>query len=100
MQCFFFLPMACSGGRKILLCLGLLLVASCHCKSLTKLKELDKLRGSSTLSHGQAKERGLRHGRLLIGQDSLQGAKLKETEAANNLLDADTDYQADMGMLI
>lgn len=102
MGCIFFVPMACreSGGNKILLCLGLYLVASsfCHCTRLTKLKAWDKVRGNSTLSQGQAKGSELRHGRLLIGQNSLQGAKVKETKTSKNPLDVDTDYQADMGM--
>lgn len=48
--------------------------------------------------HYQAKGNELRHGRLLIGHNSLQGAKLQGTKATRNLLDVDRDYQADMGM--
>ncbi len=97
----FFLPMACRARRLnfFLLWLSLFFIASCNCTRLTKLKELDKLRGYSALSHGQAEGGELRHGRLLIGQNPLQGAKLKGTKATKNLLDADTDYQADMGKL-
>lgn len=102
MQCIFFGSMACreSRGSKILLCLGLYLVASsfCHCTRLTQHKALDKLRGNLTHSQGRAKESELRHGKLLIGQNSLQGAKVKGTKATKNILDVDTDYQADMGM--
>ncbi|XP_049453901.1 uncharacterized protein LOC125901924 isoform X2 [Epinephelus fuscoguttatus] len=93
--------MACgeSGGNKNLLCLGILVVASsfCHCTRLTRLKALDKLRGNSTLSKGQAEGGDLRHGRLLIGQNSLQADELKGTKATENVLDVDTDYQEDMG---
>lgn len=92
--------MACRESRdsKVLLCLGFLVVASsfCHCTSLTKLKALDKLRGNSTLSRGQAKGSDLRHGRLFIGRNSLQDETLQGT--TENLLDVDTDYQEDMGM--
>lgn len=88
--------MACkeSGESRILLCLGLFLIASsfCQCTSLTKVKALNKL--------SQVKGGELRHGKLLIWHNSLQGAKLKGTKAAKNLLDVDTDYQADMGMYI
>ncbi|XP_019128869.1 adhesive plaque matrix protein-like [Larimichthys crocea] len=84
--------MACkeSGESRILLCLGLFLIASsfCQCTSLTKVKALNKL--------SQVKGGELRHGKLLIWHNSLQGAKLKGTKAAKNLLDVDTDYQADM----
>ncbi|KAL7387284.1 hypothetical protein ABVT39_021378 [Epinephelus coioides] len=93
--------MACgeSGGNKNLLCLGILVVASsfCHCTRLTRLKALDRLRGNSTLSKGQAEGGDLRHGRLLIGQNSLQADDLKGTKATENVLDVDTDYQEDMG---
>ncbi|XP_049889308.1 uncharacterized protein LOC126383006 [Epinephelus moara] len=93
--------MACgeSGGSKILLCLGILVVASsfCHCTRLTRLKALDRLRGNSTLSKDQAEGGDLRHGRLLIGQNSLQADELKGTKATENVLDVDTDYQEDMG---
>lgn len=94
--------MACreSGDSKVLLCLGLVLVASsfCHCTTLTQLKALDTLRGNSTLSQGQAGGSELHHGRLLIGPNLLllQTAKLKGTKASE--VDVDTDYQADMGM--
>lgn len=88
-----------SGDSEILsLCLGLLLVASCHCARLTKFKALDELRRNSMRIHYQAKGNELRHGRLLIGHNSLQGAKLQGTKATRNLLDVDRDYQADMGM--
>lgn len=94
--------MACSesGGSKILLYLGLFVVVSsfCHCASLTRLKALDTFRESSTLNQGQTKGIGPRHGRLLIGQNSLQGAKLKRSKSTKDLLDVDSDYQADMGM--
>ncbi|XP_044075957.1 protein piccolo-like isoform X2 [Siniperca chuatsi] len=93
--------MACreSGSSKNLFFLGLFLVASsfCHCTRLTKLKALDKLRGMPMLSQGKAKESDLCHGRLLIGQTSLQGAKHKGPKATKTLLDVDTGYQADMG---
>ncbi|XP_018532764.1 MAGE-like protein 2 isoform X2 [Lates calcarifer] len=93
--------MACSenGGSNILLCLGIFVVASlvCHCATLTRLKTLDKLRENSTFSQGQDKGHALHNGRLLIGQNSLQGVKLKGTKATEILLDVDTDYQADMG---
>lgn len=70
----------------------------CHCTKLTKLKALDKLRGNSTLSKGQAKAGDLHHGRLLIGQNSLPDDKLNGPKATKNILDVDTDYQEDMGM--
>ncbi|XP_071348346.1 titin-like isoform X2 [Trachinotus anak] len=101
MRCFFFVPMADSksGGTKILLYLGLFVLATsfCHCTTLTRLKALDKLKENSTLIQGQAKGSGLCHGRLLIGQNPLQGAKLKGTKATKSPLDFDADYQADMG---
>ncbi|XP_068196062.1 uncharacterized protein [Antennarius striatus] len=92
--------MACqaSGGNIILLCLGLLFV-HCHCRSLTKLKSLDKFRGNSMPNRGQAKGNELHHGRLLIGQNDLHGAKPKGTEAAKKWMDIDVDYQADMGFV-
>uniref|UniRef100_A0A3B4U2P1 Uncharacterized protein n=1 Tax=Seriola dumerili TaxID=41447 RepID=A0A3B4U2P1_SERDU len=88
-----------NGGTKILLCLGLIVLVSsfCRCSPLTRLKALDKLRDNSTLGQGQATGNDLRHGRLLIGQKSLYGAKLKGTKATKSLLEIDTDYQADMG---
>ncbi|XP_035526366.1 proteoglycan 4-like [Morone saxatilis] len=93
--------MACRESRdtRVLLVVGLFLFASsfCLCTRLTKLKELVELRGNSMLSQGHHKGSELRRGRLLIGQKSLQGAKLKGTKTTKNLLDADTDYQADMG---
>ncbi|XP_063742890.1 adhesive plaque matrix protein-like [Eleginops maclovinus] len=81
-----------SRDSKILLCLGLLLVAGSfsHCARLTKLKALDKLRGNSTTSSGQAKVSEQHHGRLLIGLFSREGV-------TKNLLDVDADYQDDMG---
>lgn len=48
---------------------------------------------------GQTTGSLLHHGKLLIGQSSLQGAKPKSTEAADVALDVDSDYQADMGKL-
>lgn len=98
MQCFVFVPMACRGGSKFLLCVGLFLIASCHCTRLTKLKALDEIRVNLTLNHGQSKGSKLSHGRLILGQTSLQTAKLKGSKATKNLLDVDADYQADMGM--
>lgn len=93
--------MACRehGDSKIVLCLGLFVVASslCNCTILTKLKTLDKLRGNLTLSQGQAKGRELRHGRLLIGHSFLQGTILEGTKSTK--MDVYTDYQEDMGML-
>lgn len=82
-----------SGDGRILLCLGVLLVASSfsHCARLTKPKALDTLRRNSTSSNGQAKGSEQHHGRLLIGLHSQQGT-------TKNLLDADADYQDDMGM--
>lgn len=98
MQCFFVL-MACreSGGSKILLCLGLFVVASslCSCTKLTRLKTV-KWRENSTLS--QSQDIDLHHGRLLIGQDPLRHAKLKGTKATKNYMDVNSGYQADMGM--
>lgn len=92
--------MACgeSGASKVLLYLVLFVAVSafCHCASLMRLKGLDTFRESSTLNQGQTKGNGPRHGRLLIGQNSLQGVKLKK--ATKDLLDVDSDYQADMGM--
>uniref|UniRef100_A0A8D3E391 Proline-rich extensin-like protein EPR1 n=1 Tax=Scophthalmus maximus TaxID=52904 RepID=A0A8D3E391_SCOMX len=91
--------MAWIGARNILLCLGLFVVASsfCSCAALTRLKALDKLREHSTHSQSQAEGSGLRHGRLLIGQKSLQGAKPKGISSTEKLLNLETDYQADMG---
>ncbi|XP_038574372.1 trithorax group protein osa-like [Micropterus salmoides] len=85
--------MAC-GGSKILLCLGLVLFASsfCHCATLSKLKALDTLSGNLILSQGKVETSDLRHGRLVIGDNSLQGPG-----ATKNLLGVDADYQADMG---
>nr|XP_046263984.1 proline-rich extensin-like protein EPR1 [Scatophagus argus] len=91
--------MACGekGGSTILLCLGLVLVACCHGTIFTKLKALDKLRGNSTLSHGQSTGSALRYGRLFIGRNPVQRAKLKGAKTTKSLLDVDKDYQADMG---
>ncbi|XP_042285497.1 titin-like isoform X2 [Thunnus maccoyii] len=90
--------MACreSGGSKILLCLGLFVVASsfCCCTKLTRLKTV-KWRENSTLS--QSQDIDLHHGRLLIGQDPLRHAKLKGTKATKNYMDVNSGYQADMG---
>ncbi|XP_031711040.1 ras-associated and pleckstrin homology domains-containing protein 1-like [Anarrhichthys ocellatus] len=88
-----------SRGSKILLCLTLLVGASsfCHCARLTNLKALDKLRGNSTLHESQSKGIDVRHGRLLMGQNSLQDDKLRGTNATEDFLDVDTDYQEDMG---
>ena len=82
-------------GSKGLLCLGLFVVASsfCSCSPLTRLKALDKLKENSMISRGS----GLHHGRLLIGQNSLQGAKVKAIGTSMELLDLDADYQADIG---
>ncbi|XP_040000444.1 proline-rich extensin-like protein EPR1 isoform X3 [Xiphias gladius] len=87
-----------SVGSRILLCLGLFLGTSsfCHCTPLTRLKALDKLRENLTISQSQPSGSGLHHGRLFIGQITLQNAKIKGTVAKKNLLHADTDYQADM----
>lgn len=87
------------GASRILLCLGLLLVATslCLCASLTRLKALDHFRQSSTLSQGQTEASHLRHGKLLIGQAALGLAKL-QTKTTKNPLDVDSDYQSDMGM--
>lgn len=74
------------------------MVASCHCTRPTKFKALDKLRINSTRIQNQAKGSELRHGRLLIGHNSLQGTELQGTKATRNSLDLDRDYQADMGM--
>lgn len=92
--------MACteSGDSKVLICFGLLLVASsfCHCSKLTRLKTSIKWKENSTLSESQGSE--LRYGRLLIGQDPLRNAKLKGTKALTNNMDVDSGYQADVGM--
>ncbi|XP_034469951.1 histone-lysine N-methyltransferase 2D-like [Hippoglossus hippoglossus] len=87
--------MAWSVGSKSLLCLGLFVVASsfCSCSPLTRLKALDKSKENSMISRGS----GLHHGRLLIGQNSLQGAKVKAIGTSMELLDLDADYQADIG---
>lgn len=98
MRCFSFIPMACSGGSKILLCLGFFLITSCHCIQLPKLKAFDKLRVNLTLNHSQAKSHELHHGRLIIGQNSSQATKFRGSKAIKNLLEVDADYQADMGM--
>ncbi|XP_060900159.1 uncharacterized protein LOC132978843 [Labrus mixtus] len=88
--------MACRGcwGSEILLSLVLFLVVCsfCHGTRLTKLKALDKARGNPTVSHGENEQRELHPGKLLIGQNPLQGA-----EDSENLLEIDTGYQADMG---
>ncbi|KAI4809806.1 hypothetical protein KUCAC02_018670 [Chaenocephalus aceratus] len=80
-----------SGDGRMLLCLGVLLVASSfsHCARLTKPKALATLRRNSTSNNGQAKGSEQHHGRLLIGLHSQQGT-------TKNLLDADADYQDDM----
>ncbi|XP_037314093.2 proline-rich protein 36-like [Pungitius pungitius] len=91
--------MACSesGSSKILLCLTLLVVfgSLCHCARLTTLKALAKLRGNSTRVISQSKGRDVRHGRLLIGQSSMQDDQLGRSKATNAFLDV--DYQQDMG---
>ncbi|KAK2822115.1 hypothetical protein Q5P01_022180 [Channa striata] len=81
------------GDAKILLCFALFAVVRsvCLCASLSRPKALDKFRQSSTLSQGQTKGDDLRHGKLLIGRNSLPGA-----EHSENPLDVDSDYQADM----
>ncbi|XP_028987907.1 uncharacterized protein LOC114844593 [Betta splendens] len=86
--------MACneSGGRRFLLSFGLFVAVSCsfcNCASLTRLEALHKFQG-------QPEGSLLHHGRLLVGQSSLQGSKPKITEAAAVDLDVDSDYQADM----
>lgn len=94
--------MACreSRGSKIVLCLTLLVVfgSLCHCARLTTLKALDKLRGNSTHVMSQSEGRDVRHGRLLIGKNSMQDNELGGSKATNTFLDIDTDYQQDMGM--
>ncbi|XP_019958155.2 protein piccolo-like [Paralichthys olivaceus] len=87
--------MAWSRGSKILFCLGLFVVASsfCSCSPLTRLKALDKLKENSMISQGS----GLHHGRLLIGQNSLEGAKVSGIWTSKDLLDLNADYQDDIG---
>lgn len=99
-QYFFFVPMAWSGGGRILLCVGLFLIASYDCAGLTKLKALDERKLNLTLSHSQSKGNEVSHGRLIIGQNSVRAVQLKGSKAAKNLLDVAADYQADMGMEI
>uniref|UniRef100_A0AAQ4QW76 Uncharacterized protein n=1 Tax=Gasterosteus aculeatus aculeatus TaxID=481459 RepID=A0AAQ4QW76_GASAC len=84
--------MACreSRGSKIVLCLTLLVVfgSLCHCARLTTLKALDKLRGNSTHVMSQSEGRDVRHGRLLIGKNSMQdnelGGSKKDTFNTND----------------
>ncbi|KAG7525881.1 hypothetical protein JOB18_033205 [Solea senegalensis] len=87
-----------SGGARILLCLGLLVVASsfCRCRVLSRLKSLGKLKEDSALSQGQVEGSGLRSGRLVIGPNSVQDVKRKGTRTTKKRLRFDTDYQADM----
>lgn len=68
----------------------------CHCNTLTRLKALNTFKENSTVKQDQAEGRSLSHGRLLIGQNSLQ--KVKATKATRSHQDLDQDYQADMGM--
>lgn len=60
------------------------------------LKTSVKLRENSTLSQSHGSD--LHHGRLIIGQNPLRHAKLKGPKATKNLMEADSGYQADMGM--
>uniref|UniRef100_A0A7N8XVA3 ZP domain-containing protein n=1 Tax=Mastacembelus armatus TaxID=205130 RepID=A0A7N8XVA3_9TELE len=88
-----------SRSSMVLLCVVFFVIANsfCHCASLTRLKALGEFRESSMLSQGQAKASGLHHGRLLIGQTSLEDPNRKQTQAMKNLLDVYSNYQADMG---
>lgn len=97
MQCFSFILMACGGD---LLCLGFFLITGCLCIQLPRFKALDKLRVNLTLNHGRTQSRELHYGRFLIGQNSSQAAKFKESRAKKNLLEVDADYQADIGTYI
>ncbi|CAJ1071957.1 protein piccolo-like [Xyrichtys novacula] len=94
--------MACqelSLSSKILSCFGLFLVASsfCLCTELTRLKASDNLLGNSTLGHVQLVSTELHHGRLLISENTRQMSGVKRARTFKNLLNHDTDYQADMG---
>ncbi|XP_047444692.1 uncharacterized protein LOC125010262 [Mugil cephalus] len=102
-RCFFFVPMACreKSNSAILVCLGVFVFAAslCHCTSLTRLKVPDKPRNNSRLSQSQAKGSQHHHGRLLIGQYVLPNVQLNGTKATNDIINVDTDYQADMGWI-
>ncbi|KAM6918277.1 uncharacterized protein FYW49_007900 [Xenentodon cancila] len=92
--------MACRGrgGSIFLLCFGFLVFVTslCHCMSLTRLKALDETREASMHAESQAEKTQQHHGRLLIGQNVQQDSKFSITNSTKNVLDDETDYQADM----
>lgn len=94
MQCFFFVPMACSWGSTVL-CLGLSFIASGHCAKLINYEDSDRV---NLTNQDQSKGIEILHGKLIIGQTSLQAAKLKGSKAPKSLLNAAGGFQADMGM--
>ena len=49
-------------------------------------------------TEGQAGKNRQHHGRLLIGQNLQQDAKLRENNSTKHVLDDETDFQADMGV--
>ncbi|XP_061925555.1 trithorax group protein osa-like [Entelurus aequoreus] len=89
--------MACRAhwGSKILLYLGLVLVAStfCQCSELTRWKASIRSRRNATLSQSGDKSNAVYGGRLLIFQQEVGG----HTRPSSDDLDVDSDYQADMG---
>ena len=89
--------MAYRWGCNVLLCLGLFVIASCHCTRLTNLKVYDKLKVNLTLGPAQVKRNEWCYGRLIIGQNSLQATPFKGSKAVKNLQTIDADYQADGG---
>lgn len=92
--------MAHSRGCNVLLCLGLFVIASCHCARLTNLKVYDRLKVNLTLGPAQVKGSELCYGRLIIGQNSLQATPFKGSKAVRNLQNIDADYQADVGVYV
>lgn len=83
--------MACSWGSTVL-CLQLFFIASGHCAKLVNYEALDRV---NPTNQDQSKGIEILHGKLIIGQTSLQAAK-----APKSLLNAAGGFQADTGMWI
>lgn len=94
MQCFFSVPMACSWGSTVL-CLWFFFIASGRCAKLVNYEASDRV---NLTNQDQSKGIEILHGKLIIGQTSLQAPKLKGTKAPKSLLNADGGFQADTGM--
>ncbi|XP_054594668.1 uncharacterized protein [Nothobranchius furzeri] len=93
--------MACqeSSSSGVLLRLGLLMFVTslCHCTKMTRLKALDEKRENLARTHSKVEKSHQHYGRLLIGQNSQQAAKLNGTNSTEDVMDVEADYQADMG---